>query len=56
MLTPEGIKLLTCEKVSRLENGGIRFLLLKTKNKPVGCRFDCVYVVCGVFGESGESR
>ena len=36
MLTADGIKLLTCEKVSRLENGGIRFLLMKTKNNPSG--------------------
>ncbi len=34
--TADGLKLLTCEKVSRLENGGIRFLLLKTKNNPSG--------------------
>ena len=31
LLTADGIKLLTRKKVSRLENGGIRFMLLKTK-------------------------
>ena len=36
LLTPDGIKLLTCEKVTRLKNGGIRFLLMKTKNNPSG--------------------
>ena len=36
LLTHDGIKLLTCEKVTRLENGGIRFLLLKTKNNSAG--------------------
>ena len=36
LMTADGIKLLTREKVSRLENGGIRFMLLKTKNNPSG--------------------
>ena len=36
LMTADGIKLLTREKVSRLENGGIRFLLLKSKNNTSG--------------------
>ena len=36
LMTADGIKLLTRDKVSRLANGGIRFLLLKSKNNTAG--------------------